>query len=107
VPSLVVKVHRLADGEIFEAFQYYQAERPGLGEELRAKLRALTSKLARFPMAAPMWEDQPTHRIATLDRFPYRVPYQIQPDQIVVLALAHTRRRPGYWKSRLGRAAPR
>jgi hypothetical protein len=34
---------------------------------------------------------------AILDRFPFRIPYQITREDIVVLALAHTSRRPDYW----------
>jgi hypothetical protein len=33
-------------------------------------------------------------------RFPYRVVYRNRPDEIVVVAVAHLRRRPGYWKNR-------
>jgi hypothetical protein len=35
-----------------------------------------------------------------LDRFPFRMPYQIAGAVIVVLALAHTSRRPDYWARR-------
>jgi hypothetical protein len=35
-----------------------------------------------------------------LDRFPFAVPYQIKREEIVILALAHTSRRPGYWSRR-------
>jgi hypothetical protein len=34
-------------------------------------------------------------------RHPYLVVYAILPDQIVVLAVAHTSRKPGYWRERL------
>jgi len=36
-----------------------------------------------------------------LDRFPYSVVYRELPSVIQVLAIAHGRRRPGYWKNRL------
>ena len=39
-------------------------------------------------------------RVAVLDRFPFTIPYQIIGDEIVVLALAHISRRPGYWSRR-------
>ena len=39
-------------------------------------------------------------RFAVLDRFPFAVPYQIKREEIVILALAHTSRRPGYWSRR-------
>jgi hypothetical protein len=38
--------------------------------------------------------------VATLDRFPFTLVYQINANEIVVLALAHMSRRPGYWSRR-------
>jgi len=40
-----------------------------------------------------------TRRIL-LRRFPYQIVYRLKPDGIVVVAVAHLKRRPGYWKSR-------
>lgn len=39
-------------------------------------------------------------RVFVLSRFPFTLPYQILGNEIVVLALAHTSKRPGYWSSR-------
>jgi hypothetical protein len=41
-------------------------------------------------------------RVLLLDRFPFTVAYQIKGNEIVILALAHTSRRPGYWSRRKG-----
>lgn len=45
-------------------------------------------------------EASPDRRVAVLDRFPFTLPYQITDDSIVILALAHTSRRPDYWARR-------
>lgn len=34
-------------------------------------------------------------------RTPYRIIYAILADQIVVVAIAHTLKKPGYWRDRL------
>lgn len=34
-------------------------------------------------------------------RFPYGVIYATDPEEIVILAIAHMHRRPGYWRDRL------
>lgn len=39
-------------------------------------------------------------RIHLLRRFPYSVIYIIAPDEIIIVALAHHSRRPGYWGRR-------
>jgi plasmid stabilization system protein ParE len=36
-----------------------------------------------------------------LHRYPYSVVYRIEPARILIVAVAHARRRPGYWTSRL------
>jgi plasmid stabilization system protein ParE len=79
---------------------YYEARQPGLGAELEEEIEAVFALILRFPEAAPQWRDRPDRRVAVLERFPFTIPYQIKYDDIVVLALAHTSRRPGYWSQR-------
>jgi len=40
------------------------------------------------------------HCFAVLRRFPFSVVYKVRPDQIQIVALAHSRRSPGYWSQR-------
>jgi hypothetical protein len=79
---------------------YCESRHEGLGAELEDELDAVFATMLRFPHAAPQWKDRVDRRVAALDRFPFTVPYQIVGDEIVVLALAHTSRRPGYWARR-------
>ncbi len=44
--------------------------------------------------------DERTIRRFLLRRFPYVIIYEIVSDEIHILAVAHTKRRPGYWKNR-------
>jgi len=39
-------------------------------------------------------------RALPISRFPYSVIYRITPEAIIVLAVAHQRRRPAYWAQR-------
>jgi plasmid stabilization system protein ParE len=41
-------------------------------------------------------------RRAILTRFPYSVIYAVEPSSILIIAVAHHRRLPGYWKDRIG-----
>jgi len=43
---------------------------------------------------------KPNHRGCRLERFPFRVIYRIEAHRILVVAIAHAKRRPGYWKNR-------
>lgn len=95
-----LRVHRLAVVEIDHEVDYYESRQPGLGAELEDELEAIFVTILRFPQAAPQWKNRVDRRITVLDRFPFTLPYQIVGDEIVVLALAHTSRRPGYWSRR-------
>jgi plasmid stabilization system protein ParE len=66
----------------------------------KKKIDAVLETILQFPHAAPQWRDRPDRRVAVLDRFPFTVVYQIEEDEIVILALAHMSRRPGYWSRR-------
>jgi hypothetical protein len=36
-----------------------------------------------------------------VSRFPYQIVYRRRPDEIVIVAVAHVKRKPGYWKDRV------
>lgn len=95
-----LRIHRLAVAEMDHEVDYYESRQEGLGAELEDEIDAVFSMIVRFPEAAPLWKQRADRRVAVLDRFPFTVPYQIVGDEIVVLALAHMSRRPGYWARR-------
>jgi hypothetical protein len=55
----------------------------------------------RFPMGGSPWLHR-TRRVFT-QGFPFAVVYRPDPDGCIIFAVAHTRRRPDYWR---GRATP-
>lgn len=95
-----LRIHRLAVAEIDHEVDYYESCRDGLGAELEEEIDAVLETILQFPEAAPQWRNRLDRRLAVLDRFPFTVPYQIKRGEIVILALAHTSRRPGYWSRR-------
>jgi plasmid stabilization system protein ParE len=95
-----LRLHRFAVEEIDHEVDYYESCQRGLGEALEDEIDAALELILQFPEAAPRWRDRSDRRVAILDRFPFTLPYQIRPEEIVVLALAHTSRRPGYWARR-------
>ena len=95
-----IRLHRLAVAEIDHEVDYYESRQAGLGDELEDEIDAVLAMIRRFPEAAPQWKQRIDRRVAVLDRFPFTLPYQIIGDDIVILALAHTSRRPGYWARR-------
>lgn len=93
-----IQWHRSAAEELELAAEYYASERAGLGEEFLAEVNHAVKMLCDFPNAWPRVTLQ-SRRIRTR-RFPYGLVYQLQADQIVILAVMHLRRKPGYWQDR-------
>ncbi len=61
-------------------------------------------RIRRVPRSAPQWGRLRAPfeiRRAVVRKTPYLVVYAILPAQIVVVAIAHTRKAPGYWRRRL------
>ena len=95
-----LRIHRLAVAELDHEVDYYESLHVGLGTELEDEIDAAFSLILRFPEAAPQWRERSDQRVMVLARFPFTIPYQITREDIVVLALAHTSRRPDYWSRR-------
>ena len=57
--------------------------------------------LADHPELGPVLVRDARVRHLPIQRFPYRVIYRLGDEQLVIIAFAHTRRRPGYWRVRL------
>ena len=45
-------------------------------------------------------ENPAEHRQFLVDRFPYKVVYRERVDDVYIVAIAHSSRRPGYWRNR-------
>ena len=54
--------------------------------------------MREFPEAGASYEED--SRRVLFHRFPFELIYRVEADAVVVIAVAHQRRRPGYWKSR-------
>ena len=96
--TLPVIFHELAEEELNEAAAFYAHARPGLGEAFVDEVQRAVEVLASLPSAgAPVESDT---RWWLLRRFPYGIIYRVRPDHIRILALAHQKRRPLYWRGR-------
>jgi toxin ParE1/3/4 len=89
-----------AQEEMTEAARYYQTQSMGLGTEFLAEVEQTIVAIASHPKAAPKVKQDIRRRL--LKRFPFGVLFVTTADEIVILAVMHFRRRPGYWQDRLG-----
>jgi hypothetical protein len=83
------------------AVRWYNERVAGLGDDFRAELSAGIERIAEGPKVWPTNAYDRRTRSNLLPRFPYSIVYVIGSDgDVVVAAVAHAKRRPGYWKSR-------
>jgi len=90
--SLPTRLRPHAEADIGDAFLWYEARLPGLGEAFLRSVEACLDRIRRQPGAYP--EALPRVRRASLRRFPYGVFYVVRDDRIDVLAVYHAPRRP-------------
>ena len=93
-----------AEREVDEAIDWYEGEQDGLGQDFVRTLRAAVVHLQETPSEGGKLPGSPRDadvRRYRLPRFPYVVLFVEVEDEYQVLAVAHLRRRPNYWRSRL------
>lgn len=88
-----------AEAELGEAVAWYEERGSGLGLDFEREVKSAIEAIQRSPDRWPIREDG-TRRLL-IHRFPYIVVYACETDHVWILAIAHCKRQPGYWKSRL------
>ena len=94
-----LEFHPEARDEFIAAADYYNAAVPGLGDRFLLAVQRTTDMVLRHPTAGTPRSANARRRLGT--GFPYDVVYQVRGDLVEVLAMAHQRRRPNYWRRRL------
>ena len=100
------RYHPAARDELRAAVAYNEAERPGRGIRLEAAVRRVLRRIQLLPRSAPRnphVEGSPKVRHARVKQHPYVVVYEEAAEYLVVLAIAHTSKRPGYWMERVAK----
>lgn len=100
-------IHPEAEKEAEDATTWHGEQDPVVGLEFARTYRAAIDDIAIHPRRYALTEDGPADRecrnVIQLGRFPYRIVYAIVEENILVLAVAHHRRKPDYWVRRLTR----
>jgi plasmid stabilization system protein ParE len=96
--SRSILIHEAAEAEINEAADFYDMECPGLGTTFINEIERAIKKISAFPESAPIIREPVRKR--TIVKFPYSLIYTVRADEIRILAVAHQKRRPFYWRGR-------
>lgn len=88
-----------AEQEMIEAAIYYESKSSGLGVDYLEEVERAVKAISDSPNTWPVIAGELRRRLVR--RFPFGILYRIDPEEIVVIAVAHLRRKPGYWKERI------
>ncbi len=88
-----------ATAEFRSAIAHYEGRRPGLGGEFRAAVEATLRDLRANPNLGSLYK-RTALRHFTMRRFPYVIYYADLAQAVWIAAIAHGRRRPGYFLKR-------
>lgn len=92
--------------EINDHVEWYAERDLDVAERLAAQFEEAVIEIARKPLQFSLMEmrrNPGNVRRVLLKGFPIYIPYQIVADDVYVIAVAHTARRPAYWRGRLKR----
>ena len=94
-----IRAAKLASEELTAAVQRYERQRPGLGGEFFDAILGTIDRISETPEAGSSFKTLEARRMLVAG-FPYQIVYRMRADEIRILAFAHLRRRPGFWRHR-------
>jgi plasmid stabilization system protein ParE len=94
-----VRLLESAQAELDDAIAWYASQAPGLGDAFLIETLKTLKLIEQYPKAWHPLTQQV--RRCRLRRFPYSVIYAQEGSDLLVLAVAHQHRKPGYWRTRM------
>ena len=95
-----IVIHSEAQKEIDATFEFYEGKRPDLGFEFVEEVERAIKLFQQLPKLHPRLSTT-EYRRCVLKRFPYLIFYREMDDAVRVMAVAHAKRKPGYWLDRV------
>lgn len=97
-----LSVHPEARREASAATTWYRTRSHDAARDFAPAVRTGVQSIRDRPAAWARWKGSDVRRKISR-RFPYSIFYIVEHDAVVIVAIAHHKQRPGYWKSRLRR----
>jgi plasmid stabilization system protein ParE len=97
------RFHPAAEAEFFAAVDWYAEREPAVATDFAKRVRDAVELIGKLPGAWPAWPGRDDLRVRVLPRFPFSVIYAVEHEAVVVIAVAHHKRRSGYWLRRAPR----
>jgi toxin ParE1/3/4 len=91
--------HPEARVEYLKAIAHYEKRQAGLGSRFASEVESAIQRIVEAPHRWRSIEGEIRRCLTHI--FPYGVLYSIEPDYVLVLAIMHHSRKPGYWRNRV------
>lgn len=88
-----------ARAEFLAAVEYYEECRTGLGRRFREAVEKEVDSIDAMPFRFRVLRTP--FRRCLVPKFPYSIIFAIESDFILIIAVAHAKRKPGYWHDRI------
>jgi hypothetical protein len=98
---LPLEIHPQAIREARAARRWYAQRSVLVAQQFVAELDRAVVQVTSAPQSLPSYLHGT--RVCRLRRFPYLLVFIERPASVLVIAIAHARRRPGYWSRRTNR----
>lgn len=93
-----VEFHPEAIEEFRAAAEFYETQHDGLGNRFINAVEATVARVVEAPSSWRIVEDDIRRCLTKV--FPYAVLFSIEEEYILIVAVMHSRREPGYWRDR-------
>ena len=93
-----IRYFQSARREMLRDARWYRDRRQGLDDEFLVEIEAVIRLIKTFPEAGSIVET--VYRRLIVKRFPYNIIYRVTATEIVIVAVAHQKKRPDYWHRR-------
>ena len=90
--------HPEARLELISAIDYYEECQSGLGKNFATEILSTIERILRYPQSGQKLSKN--SRRCLVNKFPFGIIYQINRDEIRIIAVMHLNRKPKYWKNR-------
>jgi toxin ParE1/3/4 len=98
--NMAIEFVDAAEAEFYDIVDYYKQFDHALSYDFIQEFEYAVQRLVKFPKAGHPYLHQ-TKRIF-LNRFPFAIVYKVYRDNVImVFAIMHMNRKPGYWEKRL------
>ena len=96
--AVKVIFHPGASEDYAAAFAWYYSRGTALASDFEREIERGIRLISQNPLRWPSYDNE--RRRLIVRKFPYSIIYELHVEDVVVLAVAHGKRKPDYWRDR-------